>query len=354
MSFQRRLLLVVDGVAALFTFGRAAKSARRAAAPGRCRSSPTAPAARPPAPPRAQQLAAAQVQRLGGDLARRQIVAAQLACVFMRFSDATGSTCAGYVHSITAPCRDDVNAPPDGFLAGLPEIRRSRRPSPGIAQGVSLPGAGPHRGLGGRRGDRALRLRPALPGADLALPAGTVTFGHFWGSRPYNVYHWLTPAAHAGPLLQPGRRDPIIAEDSLPLARSGGRRPAAPGSAAEVLDEDELPADLGSRDVARHRRGHARRCCRRPAAIAAELENRADRLWQRVWSARPRTMITRGPAGAAGPRSGWAASWSAASTPGLLLLVGVERGDGEADADATARKVAALRIFPGRTRWTSR
>lgn len=34
---------------------------------------------------------------------------------------------------------------------------------------------------------------------------------------------------------------------------------------------------------------------------------------------------------------------------GLLLLVGVERGDGEADALETARKVAALRIFPGRT-----
>jgi D-tyrosyl-tRNA(Tyr) deacylase len=37
---------------------------------------------------------------------------------------------------------------------------------------------------------------------------------------------------------------------------------------------------------------------------------------------------------------------------GLLLLVGVEKGDSEADADATARKIAALRIFPrspGRT-----
>jgi D-aminoacyl-tRNA deacylase len=36
-------------------------------------------------------------------------------------------------------------------------------------------------------------------------------------------------------------------------------------------------------------------------------------------------------------------------TRGLLLFVGVERGDGEADADATARKIAGLRIFPGRT-----
>jgi D-tyrosyl-tRNA(Tyr) deacylase len=34
---------------------------------------------------------------------------------------------------------------------------------------------------------------------------------------------------------------------------------------------------------------------------------------------------------------------------GLMLLVGVERGDSEADADVLARKLTALRIFPGRT-----
>lgn len=34
---------------------------------------------------------------------------------------------------------------------------------------------------------------------------------------------------------------------------------------------------------------------------------------------------------------------------GVLLLVGVERGDTEADALATARKIAGLRMFPGRT-----
>jgi len=34
---------------------------------------------------------------------------------------------------------------------------------------------------------------------------------------------------------------------------------------------------------------------------------------------------------------------------GLAVLVGVERGDGEADADILARKLVALRIFPGRT-----
>ena len=34
---------------------------------------------------------------------------------------------------------------------------------------------------------------------------------------------------------------------------------------------------------------------------------------------------------------------------GVMLLVGVEKGDLEADADLTARKIAALRIFPGKT-----
>lgn len=33
---------------------------------------------------------------------------------------------------------------------------------------------------------------------------------------------------------------------------------------------------------------------------------------------------------------------------GLLLFVGVEKGDAEADVDLTVRKIAALRIFPGR------
>ncbi|MDJ0522036.1 MAG: D-aminoacyl-tRNA deacylase [Planctomycetota bacterium] len=34
---------------------------------------------------------------------------------------------------------------------------------------------------------------------------------------------------------------------------------------------------------------------------------------------------------------------------GVLLLVGVGKGDTEADADALVRKIGALRIFPGRT-----
>lgn len=39
----------------------------------------------------------------------------------------------------------------------------------------------------------------------------------------------------------------------------------------------------------------------------------------------------------------------AAIDRGLLLLVGVEDGDSELDADATARKILAMRLFPDRT-----
>jgi len=31
----------------------------------------------------------------------------------------------------------------------------------------------------------------AIEGTDLVLRKGTVTVGHFWTDRPYNVYHWL-------------------------------------------------------------------------------------------------------------------------------------------------------------------
>ena len=34
---------------------------------------------------------------------------------------------------------------------------------------------------------------------------------------------------------------------------------------------------------------------------------------------------------------------------GLLILLGVEAGDDERDADALAEKIASLRVFPGRT-----
>ena len=81
------------------------------------------------------------------------------------------------------------------------------------------------------------------------LPPGTVTFGHFWTDRLYNVYHWLD--VHRNTIgfyfnlsdsteINDDRlewRDltvDILAVDAL----------AQPPGRLEVLDEDELPADL--------------------------------------------------------------------------------------------------------------
>ena len=76
------------------------------------------------------------------------------------------------------------------------------------------------------------------------LPAGTMTFGHFWGNRPYNVYHWLARATgmtlgvyvnlSSDTRIEDQRlewRDLIV--DVLVL----------PGAGPRVLDEDEIPPD---------------------------------------------------------------------------------------------------------------
>ena len=76
------------------------------------------------------------------------------------------------------------------------------------------------------------------------LPAGTVTFAHYWNDRPYNVYHWMDRTGKTlgyyfniadQTRIQPGLvswRDLVV--DVLIL----------PHGTPEVLDRDELPADL--------------------------------------------------------------------------------------------------------------
>ena len=76
------------------------------------------------------------------------------------------------------------------------------------------------------------------------LPAGTVTVGYFWRSRPYNLYHWLDRRGRTlafyfniGDIRSWGSTEfewDDLAVDVL----------AAPSGRTRVLDEDELPEDL--------------------------------------------------------------------------------------------------------------
>ena len=83
----------------------------------------------------------------------------------------------------------------------------------------------------------------ALEGTDLVLRKGTVTVGHFWTDRPFNVYHWLdggrTVALYLSiatdTTIDPG----VIAYRDLVVDVL-----IRPSGALEILDEDELPPSI--------------------------------------------------------------------------------------------------------------
>jgi protein associated with RNAse G/E len=88
------------------------------------------------------------------------------------------------------------------------------------------------------------RLTKEVVVENLRLPAGTVSLGYFWAARPYNIYHWLTPEGvtlgyyiNIGDQVQiaDGRiawRDLVVDLLILPEER------------LQILDENELPAEL--------------------------------------------------------------------------------------------------------------
>lgn len=84
-----------------------------------------------------------------------------------------------------------------------------------------------------------------LPIANTALrvPRGTVTIAHYWAARPYNVYHWLvdgrTLAYYCNIVADTVIEPALVAYTDLVVDVL-----LHPSGAAEVLDEDELPADL--------------------------------------------------------------------------------------------------------------
>jgi uncharacterized protein len=83
----------------------------------------------------------------------------------------------------------------------------------------------------------------AIEGTDIVLRKGTVTVGHFWTDRPYNVYHWLEGGRTIGLYVN-------IAVDTTIDAIAIEYRDLVvdvlirPSGAIEILDEDELPPTI--------------------------------------------------------------------------------------------------------------
>jgi Protein of unknown function (DUF402) len=103
------------------------------------------------------------------------------------------------------------------------------------------------------------------------LPAGTVSVGHFWTDRNYNVYHWLDRAR-----TTVGYYFNIADRTSWTGAELAWRDLtldvlATPAGRLDVLDENELPADLDEEAHAHIAAGTAA-ILERPAAVLAEVE----------------------------------------------------------------------------------
>jgi len=85
-----------------------------------------------------------------------------------------------------------------------------------------------------------------IEGTDLVLLKGTVTVGHFWTDRPYNVYHWLDQGKTVAFYVN-------IATDTTIDAAAIAYRDLVvdvlirPSGAIEILDEDELPPSIEPR-----------------------------------------------------------------------------------------------------------
>ena len=86
----------------------------------------------------------------------------------------------------------------------------------------------------------------SLEGTDLVLPKGTVTVGHFWTDRPYNVYHFLdrgrTVALYVSIATDTTIEPATIAYRDLVVDVL-----IRPSGAIDILDEHDLPPTIEPR-----------------------------------------------------------------------------------------------------------
>ncbi len=87
--------------------------------------------------------------------------------------------------------------------------------------------------------DHEARIRDT----DIVLPPGTVTIAHYWTDRPYNVYHWLADGRTVAFYVNVADRTEITA-DAVSYRDLVVDVVLRPSGALEILDEEELPADL--------------------------------------------------------------------------------------------------------------
>jgi predicted RNA-binding protein associated with RNAse of E/G family len=117
------------------------------------------------------------------------------------------------------------------------------------------------------------------------LPAGTISFGHFWADRHYNVYHWVDASRRTiGFYFNLADRTQISAE-TLEWRDLVIDVVATPDGRLDVVDEDELPAAVDP-EVAAHIADGRAAILGAPARLMAEIEAASSALYAEVFSGR--------------------------------------------------------------------
>jgi hypothetical protein len=114
------------------------------------------------------------------------------------------------------------------------------------------------------------------------LPAGTISFGHFWTDRFYNVYHWLDAERRTIGFYFNIADRTRIAEAELEWRDLVIDVLATPAGRLDLLDEDELPAVVEPEAAAHIAAGKAA-VLGAPAVVMAEIEAASRALFSLVF-----------------------------------------------------------------------
>lgn len=117
------------------------------------------------------------------------------------------------------------------------------------------------------------------------LPAGTISFGHFWADRHYNVYHWVDGAGGTLGFYFNLADRTRISETTLEWRDLVLDVIATPAGRLEILDEDELPARLDP-DVAAHIDDGKAAIFANPRLLMTEIEEASRAHYGQVFPAR--------------------------------------------------------------------
>jgi hypothetical protein len=115
------------------------------------------------------------------------------------------------------------------------------------------------------------------------LPPGTVTFGYFWSDRPYNAYHWLDAGGETIGVYFNLSDSTRIGDGVLEWRDLTVDILATPAGRLEVLDEDELPADLAA-DLLRDIHQAKASILDNAPALIAEIEGQSRVLGAAIFS----------------------------------------------------------------------